>query len=192
MAVIATVAQRPFARRAATEPPARSICDSTQPPKMSPLWLASCGIGMARNAGSYDGGQSGFGRSAISNLTMFFCLTTRVIKMIQFIIDNLIYFFVPISMPADRGKFDVETPRIAGPLLDARPLRPGSDKEPVRAYSHLVRRRRRGSTGANRRAGTRQPGFRTAIRPQGRGFRRFRRLIVPGAASPIAGAPSWI
>ena len=58
MAVIATVAVRPFARRVATVPPARSICDSSQPPKMSPCGLASAGIAMARSVGSQGGGAS--------------------------------------------------------------------------------------------------------------------------------------
>src|SRR5882757_9068793 len=56
MAVIATVAVRPFARRVAAVPPARSICDSSQPPKISPCGLASAGIAMARRAGSTWGG----------------------------------------------------------------------------------------------------------------------------------------
>jgi hypothetical protein len=37
-------------------PPARSICDSSQPPKISPCGLASAGIAMARKAGSVWGG----------------------------------------------------------------------------------------------------------------------------------------
>src|SRR5215467_9236960 len=56
MAVIATVAVRPLARRLAAAPPARSICDRSQPPKMSPCGLASAGIAMARSAGSHCGG----------------------------------------------------------------------------------------------------------------------------------------
>src|SRR5437667_4745697 len=51
----ATVATRPRARRAATTPPAMSTCDITQPPKMSPCWLASAGIGTTRSAGSRPG-----------------------------------------------------------------------------------------------------------------------------------------
>src|SRR3981081_1530196 len=50
--VMATVATRPCARCDATLPPARSIWASSQPPKMSPLGLASAGIAMARKAGS--------------------------------------------------------------------------------------------------------------------------------------------
>src|SRR5215470_3906794 len=56
IAVTATVAVRPLARRVATVPPARSICDRSQPPKMSPCGLASAGIAMARSAGSHCGG----------------------------------------------------------------------------------------------------------------------------------------
>src|SRR5436190_20568733 len=63
MAVIATVAVRPFARRLAAAPPARSICDSSQPPKMSPWGLASAGMAIVRIAGSICGGA--LGRSVI-------------------------------------------------------------------------------------------------------------------------------
>ena len=45
MALIATVAVRPFARFAAAMPPAISICDNTQPPKISPEPLVSAGKG---------------------------------------------------------------------------------------------------------------------------------------------------
>src|SRR5580704_15324999 len=58
MAVIATVTTRPRACLVATVPPARSICDSNQPPKISPCGLASAGIAMARSAGSDCGGAS--------------------------------------------------------------------------------------------------------------------------------------
>src|SRR6516165_1946288 len=47
----ATVAHRPRARCAARLPPARSICASSQPPKMSPFGLASAGIAMTRTSG---------------------------------------------------------------------------------------------------------------------------------------------
>ena len=53
-----TVTVRPSARRAAAEPPARSIWQSSQPPKMSPCALVSAGIAMARSAGSDCGGVS--------------------------------------------------------------------------------------------------------------------------------------
>src|SRR5690349_21788729 len=52
MAVIATVATRPLASRAAIAPPAISICDSTQPPKMSPFPFMSAGWGTVRMIGS--------------------------------------------------------------------------------------------------------------------------------------------
>src|ERR1700730_18385544 len=58
MAVIATVPTRPLARRVAPVLPARSICDNSQPPKISPAGLASAGIAMARSAGSDCGGAS--------------------------------------------------------------------------------------------------------------------------------------
>src|SRR6185369_2837535 len=48
----ATVATRPRARRAASTPPAMSTCDMIQPPKMSPCWLTSAGIGTTRSTGS--------------------------------------------------------------------------------------------------------------------------------------------
>jgi len=51
----ATVAQRPRARWVAKLPPARSICASSHPPKMSPLGLASAGIAMTRTSGSVGG-----------------------------------------------------------------------------------------------------------------------------------------
>src|SRR3954462_661423 len=53
----ATVATRPRARRLATEPPAMSTCDMIQPPKMSPFWFASAGIGMTRSAGCLPSGS---------------------------------------------------------------------------------------------------------------------------------------
>src|SRR5271165_1681493 len=68
MLVIATVAVRPLARRVATVPPARSICDSSQPPKMSPCGLASAGIAIARSAGSASGGGPELSLASISHL----------------------------------------------------------------------------------------------------------------------------
>jgi hypothetical protein len=59
MPVMATVTVRPFERRVATVVPARSICDSSQPPKMSPCGLVSAGIAIARTAGSICGGFAG-------------------------------------------------------------------------------------------------------------------------------------
>src|SRR5476649_2547964 len=52
MAVIATVAIRPLATRPARLPPAISICDSTQPPNISPLPFMSAGCGTVRMIGS--------------------------------------------------------------------------------------------------------------------------------------------
>ena len=52
MAVIATVATRPWARWLAVIPPAISICARTQPPKMSPLGFASAGMAKVRMASS--------------------------------------------------------------------------------------------------------------------------------------------
>ena len=49
---MATVATRPLATRAASAPPAVSICDSTQPPKMSPLPFMSEGCGTVLTIGS--------------------------------------------------------------------------------------------------------------------------------------------
>ena len=52
MAVMATVATLPLATRAARVPPAMSIWDSTQPPKMSPFPFMSAGWGTVRMIGS--------------------------------------------------------------------------------------------------------------------------------------------
>src|SRR3989442_10740725 len=54
----ATVATRPRAMRPATAPPATSTCAMIQPPKMSPFWFASAGIGMTRSAGCLSGSFS--------------------------------------------------------------------------------------------------------------------------------------
>src|SRR5216683_3555491 len=56
----ATVATRPRARRAASTLPAVSTCDMIQPPKMSPCWLASAGIGTTRRTGSLPSGSDIF------------------------------------------------------------------------------------------------------------------------------------
>src|SRR4051812_36828927 len=55
----ATVAHRPRARRAASAPPARSIWESSQPPNISPLGLASAGIAMTRISGMPGGSLGG-------------------------------------------------------------------------------------------------------------------------------------
>src|SRR5229473_6667783 len=52
MAAIATVATRPLATLAASAPPATSIWESTQPPKMSPLPFMSAGCGTVLTIGS--------------------------------------------------------------------------------------------------------------------------------------------
>src|SRR3954454_22373125 len=48
---------RPRATRPATVPPATSTCAMIQPPKMSPFWFASAGIGMTRSAGCLPSGS---------------------------------------------------------------------------------------------------------------------------------------
>src|SRR3954470_16986285 len=53
----ATVAMRPRAMRPASVPPATSTCAMIQPPKMSPFWFASAGIGMTRSAGCLSAGS---------------------------------------------------------------------------------------------------------------------------------------
>src|ERR1043166_5688486 len=53
----ATVATRPRAIRPATVPPATSTCAMIQPPKISPFWFASAGIGMTRSAGCFPSGS---------------------------------------------------------------------------------------------------------------------------------------
>src|SRR6185503_530636 len=50
-------ATRPRAVRPATVPPAMSTCAMIQPPKMSPFWLASAGIGITRSAGTFPSGS---------------------------------------------------------------------------------------------------------------------------------------
>src|SRR5262245_56847072 len=78
MAVIATVTVRPFARRVAAMVPARSICDSSQPPKMSPCGLASAGIAIARSAGSHWGGRSELVPAGMGDLNRLMCSLIRV------------------------------------------------------------------------------------------------------------------
>src|SRR6266568_1357409 len=56
----ATVATRPRAWRAASTLPAVSTCDMIQPPKMSPCWLASAGMGTTRRTGSLPSGSDIF------------------------------------------------------------------------------------------------------------------------------------
>lgn len=58
MASTATVTTRPCARSTPAMPPAWSICDITQPPKMSPLALVSAGIAMVRTVRSPRGSVS--------------------------------------------------------------------------------------------------------------------------------------
>src|SRR5689334_12472668 len=53
----ATVATRPRASLPASVPPAMSTCAMIQPPKMSPFWLASAGIGTTRSAGCLPSGS---------------------------------------------------------------------------------------------------------------------------------------
>src|ERR1700686_3868880 len=55
---MATVTTRPPACRTATVAPARSIWQSSQPPKISPCGLVSAGMAMVRIAGSASGGTS--------------------------------------------------------------------------------------------------------------------------------------
>src|SRR5258708_18173713 len=95
-ALTATVATRPRAWRAASTPPAISTCAMIQPPKMSPCWLASAGIGTMRSTGSLPWG--------------------RVIFSPSFIAGRLAEF------PRHRkplGFFDAERPRRLSRLVDA-------------------------------------------------------------------------
>src|SRR3954467_12726398 len=57
----AGVAMRPRAMRPASVPPATSTCAMIQPPKMSPFWFASAGIGMTRSAGCLCAGGFSIG-----------------------------------------------------------------------------------------------------------------------------------
>ncbi len=49
------VTTRPRLLRAANVPPAKSICDRIQPPKMAPLALVSDGIATVRSSGASGG-----------------------------------------------------------------------------------------------------------------------------------------
>src|SRR5471032_1516519 len=53
----ATVVTRPLAMRTGSTEPARSTCAMIQPPKMSPLKLASDGIGITRSTSSLSDGK---------------------------------------------------------------------------------------------------------------------------------------
>ena len=53
----ATVAMRPLAMRAGSTAPARSTWAMIQPPKMSPLPLASAGIGITRSTSWRSSGR---------------------------------------------------------------------------------------------------------------------------------------
>ena len=77
IAVTATVATRPRACWAATLPPARSICESSQPPKMSPLGLASAGMATVRSAGSRAGGWEGASLSLMFGTSLVRCFRRR-------------------------------------------------------------------------------------------------------------------
>src|SRR6476660_9067130 len=70
MASTATVTMRPWARWTAATPPARSIWDIIQPPKMSPLELASAGMAMVRIAGTRSVG--GWSFEVVSVMTHLF------------------------------------------------------------------------------------------------------------------------
>src|SRR5258708_27397238 len=67
MAVVYTGEVRRWARRLAAAAPAGSICESSQPPKMSAYGLASAGMAMARSAGSVLGGPSGMSEACMAN-----------------------------------------------------------------------------------------------------------------------------
>src|SRR4029079_17858119 len=60
----ATVATRPRARRLAAVPAATSTCAMIQPPKMSPFWFESAGIGTTRSAGILPAGSARAGGCA--------------------------------------------------------------------------------------------------------------------------------
>ena len=62
----ATVAMRPLAMRAGSTAPARSTCAMIQPPKMSPLPLASAGIGITRITSSRSSGRRERRRSTVA------------------------------------------------------------------------------------------------------------------------------
>src|SRR3712207_1122850 len=59
MSVAATVATRPRASAPAAMPPATSIRDISQPPKMSPAGLVSAGMARVRTASSPLGSSAG-------------------------------------------------------------------------------------------------------------------------------------
>src|SRR5438309_11185686 len=64
--VTAIVATRPSARRAASTLPAMSTCAMIRPPKMSPCWLASAGMGTTRSTGSLFSGSLVTNRSHVT------------------------------------------------------------------------------------------------------------------------------
>src|ERR1700688_1992204 len=68
----AMVATRPRARRMAGMLPAKSTCDITQPPKMSPLEFASAGIGTKRKVGSLSVGRQTGESGAVADMTPFY------------------------------------------------------------------------------------------------------------------------
>ena len=67
MASTATVATRPLGPAHGDHRPARSIWASIQPPKISPLALASAGMAMVRIAGSRPGRRVG-GHAVLLNI----------------------------------------------------------------------------------------------------------------------------
>ena len=70
MASSATVTTRPCDRSTPAMPPATSICDSTQPPKISPLALVSAGMAIVRTVNSPRG----------SSVSMVICASTASIS----------------------------------------------------------------------------------------------------------------
>src|SRR5665213_2680634 len=68
------------------EPPARSICDKSQPPKISPRAFESAGMAMARSAGSARGGDSlsdGAAMIPLRSLPAFLRIAARAARTIS-------------------------------------------------------------------------------------------------------------
>ena len=73
----ATVAMRPWVKRAGSTEPAKSTCAMTQPPKMSPLALQSPGMGITLSTSTWSVGNSAvMGLVLVAMGTILNCLVS--------------------------------------------------------------------------------------------------------------------